>query len=157
MLENDIKTIVAAFKPNLFYKESLPEPNDSFPVINAFVREVTEVYATTTQSRVQFEMRIYAPWPPLCNNFDDVLMKTRDDVDEYRKYLRTFIKYLRNYFRYSSTPGDQFNYRLYPYQVSEHNYIAVSVSGSLYEKGQSDCCEDMYFDFDVLPSLGWGA
>lgn len=157
MLENDIKTIVSAFKPNLFYKESLPEPNDSFPVINAFVREVTEVYGSVNQSRVSFEMRIYAPWPPLCEDFDDVLMKTRDDIEEYKKYLRTFIKYLQDYFSYNSAPGDQFVYRLYPYQVTEHNYIAVSVTGFIYESGPVDCCESLYFDELLLPSKGWGS
>lgn len=156
MIETDIKNIVTAFKPNLFFSEQLPDPKDSFPVLNFFVREIVETTGQNPQSRISFEMRIFAPFPSTCKTFDEAILQTKDEVDGYRRWLRTFINYLITYYGYSSRPNDQFTYRVYPHQVTENNYVAVTVTGFLYEKGPFNCCDELFFDTGLLPSKGWG-
>lgn len=160
MIEEDFKTIVEAFKENLYYYERLPEPKDLFPAVNFFERDIVETYdGNQTESRIFFEARIFAPWPASCNKFEEVLMHTKEDVREYRKMLRTFIWYLRRKYNYGMRPNDRFVYKAFPYQVTEHNYIAVSVTGSLYENEPTDCCVDERFDQTVFPTetvKGWG-
>lgn len=158
MIEEDFKKIVEAFKENLFFYERLPDPKDLFPAINFFVRESEEQYdGDRVTSRIRFEARIYAPWPASCEKFDDVLLYTMKDVYAYKQMLRTFIRHLNRRFKYGILNTDRFVYTVFPYQVTEHNYIAVKVIGAVYENGVTDCCSDERFDLDALPnSKLWG-
>lgn len=147
MIEQDFQKIVEAFKENLFYYDKLPEPKDLFPAVNFFTKDIVETYdGNETTAKIFFEARIFAPWPSGCKKFEEVLMYTKEDIVEYRKMLRTFVWYLRRICGYGIIAGDRFVYKTFPYQVTEHNYYAVSVTGCVYEKEPTDCCADERFD-----------
>ena len=160
MIDQDFKTIVSAFKENLFFYEGLPEPNDDFPAINFFSKGCEETYkGEETETKIFFEAKIFAPWPSTCVNFEDVLIYTKEDVIEYKKILRTFIRYLVSKFGYQFSQRDRFVYDVINYKVTEHDYIAVRVKGALYESGIVDCCEDERFDQNAFQNSNikrWG-
>lgn len=154
-LEKDIKIIVKSWKTNLFFLEkplSRLSNIDKFPTIEYTLNSVLEYEDGNVEyHRNIFQIRIWDRYPVGCGTLDEIRLKAKTEVEEYRKIIRTILRILTSTqytFQYKRTKGlsGAYRFQLIPYEVTDQQFFGVVVKASLTHKTPLDCCDKVYYD-----------